>query len=155
MDPSAYRFRFLLDVCKAILLPSAILVLLLRFSDRHPGFLALPYHAAFIIFWGISKNALTSWYQTRERKSLHADAIPRVVGKWPGNIDILLRIMTAFKTRYVADVYLELFEEYQCTTLNTRILWVDQVNPFFITISCQMLIMSSPCLDYYHGSGTL
>lgn len=53
--------------------------------------------------------------------------IPHVVGKWPGNIDILLRMMKAFKTAYILDVYLDLFEEYQCTTLNTRILWVDQV----------------------------
>ncbi|KAJ3512593.1 hypothetical protein NLJ89_g3431 [Agrocybe chaxingu] len=35
--------------------------------------------------------------------------------------------MRAFKTSYVLDVYLQLFEEYQCTTLNTRILWRDNI----------------------------
>ena len=56
-----------------------------------------------------------------------AKPIKRIRGKWPGNIDVLFRMMKAFKTSYIMDVYLELFQEYQCTTLNTRILWVDQV----------------------------
>ena len=34
----------------------------------------------------------------------------------------------------IHDAYLDLFEEYQCTTLNTRILWTDAVcMPFFAT----------------------
>ncbi|TFY66527.1 hypothetical protein EVG20_g4563 [Dentipellis fragilis] len=53
--------------------------------------------------------------------------IPRVVGKWPGNIDLLLHMLRAGKTSYIQQVYLALFEEYQCTTLNTRILWMDQI----------------------------
>lgn len=28
---------------------------------------------------------------------------------------------------YLLDVYLDLFKEYRCTTLNLRILWVDQI----------------------------
>ncbi|KIK65139.1 hypothetical protein GYMLUDRAFT_39531 [Collybiopsis luxurians FD-317 M1] len=36
-------------------------------------------------------------------------------------------MLRAFKTSYILDVYLQLFEEYQCTTLNTRILWTDNI----------------------------
>ncbi|GAW02064.1 cytochrome P450 monooxygenase CYP63 [Lentinula edodes] len=36
-------------------------------------------------------------------------------------------MLRAFKTSYILDVYLQLFEEYQCTTLNTRILWTDHI----------------------------
>jgi hypothetical protein len=48
---------------------------------------------------------------------------------WPGNLDILLSMMRAFRKSYILDVYLNLFEEYQCTTLNLNILWVDNVGP--------------------------
>ncbi|KAG6837575.1 hypothetical protein H0H93_006989 [Arthromyces matolae] len=58
---------------------------------------------------------------------LGAKPIPRVVGKWPGNVDVLLKMLKAFKTAYVVDVYLQLFEEYQSTTLNLYILWADQI----------------------------
>jgi hypothetical protein len=65
--------------------------------------------------------------QEKEARLLGARLIPCVVGKWPGNIDVLLDMMRAFKSSYVLDVYLQLFEEYQCTTINTRILWSDTV----------------------------
>ncbi|KAF8900848.1 cytochrome P450 [Gymnopilus junonius] len=36
-------------------------------------------------------------------------------------------MMGSFKTSYVLDVYLQLFEEYQSTTLNLRVLWRDNI----------------------------
>jgi hypothetical protein len=49
-------------------------------------------------------------------------------------------MMHAFTTSYVLDVYLQLFEEYQCTTLNLRILWRDNVGTFSILF----YMLSSP-----------
>ncbi|KAF9004996.1 cytochrome P450 monooxygenase CYP63 [Cyathus striatus] len=109
MDPSFYRTRLLLDLSRTFLFPELFLSAALYFSPWQPRgrILSIFLHGSFVAVW--------------------ATAIPRVVGKWPGNIDVLLKMMRAFKTSYVLDVYLQLFEEYQCTTLNTRILWSDNI----------------------------
>jgi hypothetical protein len=50
-----------------------------------------------------------------------------VVGKLPGNIDIMLRLVQARHDRYLLDGFFDLFHEYQTTTLNLRFLWQDKV----------------------------
>ncbi|KAJ3550495.1 hypothetical protein NMY22_g446 [Coprinellus aureogranulatus] len=126
---SRYRLRFLTDVFKNLVIPAASLRLVLWWSDiQLPLYQLLPLYPAFIAAWTIINAQLTAFQQSREARSLNARQIPRVVGKWPGNLDILLRMMNAFKTSYVAQVYLQLFEEYRCTTLNLRILWNDTVS---------------------------
>ncbi|KAF9466774.1 cytochrome P450 monooxygenase CYP63 [Collybia nuda] len=127
MNPALYRVRLFLDLCRTIFLPSLILSLTLSFARRRLGLLTVPAHIIFIIIWASTKGALSKFIQDREAIRLGAKPIPRIVGKWPGNIDILLKMLRAFKTSYVLDVYLQLFEEYQCTTLNTRILWSDNI----------------------------
>ncbi|KAJ6472705.1 cytochrome P450 monooxygenase CYP63 [Mycena vitilis] len=128
MQPGRYRVRLLRDVCRAILLPSSTLWLVLRVLDIRLGsVLFLPVYLAFLVAWAVVKGVLTNLSHQRTARQLGAQPIRQVVGKWPGNIDVLLRMMKAFKTSYVMDVYLQLFEEYQCTTLNTRILWVDNI----------------------------
>ncbi|KAJ7573004.1 cytochrome P450, partial [Mycena floridula] len=116
-----------LDLSRIILFPSLILNTSLFLSNARLGCLTIPCHIGFIISWAIIVRLATSLVQFRERRMLNARPIPCVVGKWPGNIDVLFRILRAMKTSYVLDVYLELFQEYQCTTLNTRILWVDNI----------------------------
>ncbi|KZT30241.1 cytochrome P450 monooxygenase CYP63 [Neolentinus lepideus HHB14362 ss-1] len=127
MHPTQYRTRILLDVVRVLVVPSAILSLYLQLSGTHLGPLGLPCHAAFIIVCAYTRCLYSDWVQSMDAKRLGAKPIPRVVGKLPGNIDVLYKMMKAFKTAYILDVYLALFEEYQCTTLNTRILWVDQI----------------------------
>lgn len=128
MKPGCYRVRLLRDLCRAILVPSASLWIALRLLDIHLGpILSIPVYLAFLVLWGVVKGVLGNLAHKRAAQQLGAQPIRQVVGKWPGNIDVLLRMMKAFKTSYVLDVYLQLFEEYQCTTLNTRILWVDHI----------------------------
>ncbi|KAJ7016216.1 cytochrome P450 monooxygenase CYP63 [Mycena alexandri] len=128
MHPGCYRFRFLCDLGRAIVLPSASLWLALRFLDIHLGpILSIPVYLAVFILCAVVKGVLLNLAHKRAAEQLGAQPIRKVVGKWPGNIDVLLKMMKAFKTSYVLDVYLQLFEEYQCTTLNTRILWVDTI----------------------------
>ncbi|KAJ7641311.1 cytochrome P450 monooxygenase CYP63 [Roridomyces roridus] len=128
MKPGCYRVRLLADLSRAFLLPSALLYTALRFSQvRLAPLLLAPTYTAFIISWTIARGLLANWYHARRARELGAQPIPCVVGRWPGNIDVLLRMIKAFKTSYVGDVYLGLFEEYQCTTLNTRILWTDSI----------------------------
>ena len=128
--PSNFRVRLMLDLFSALAVPSIILEFILRLGDIRLGRWAPAIHVAFIFCWTILKGAYTTSRQQELAKQLGARPIPSVVGKWPGNLDILLRMTGAFKTSYVLDVYLQLFEEYQSTTLNLRILWADSVSPF-------------------------
>ncbi|KAF8639056.1 hypothetical protein AX17_001752 [Amanita inopinata Kibby_2008] len=127
MNPAYYRIRLLLDLCRILLLPSIVLVSLLRVSGIYLGHFALPVYSICILLWAIAKDRWRKFSQIRQAKQLGATTIPCVVGKWPGNIDVLLRMIRDFKTSYILDVYLRLFEEYQCTTLNLRLLWTDTI----------------------------
>lgn len=131
MHPARYRARLFLDVCRVFILPSTVLSCILRIVRVDLGLFAFPIYPAFIVAWAVVKGITTNVAQAREAAQFGAKPIPRVRGKWPGNIDVLLRMMAAFKTSYVCDVYLQLFEEYQSTTLNTRILWCDTVSTMF------------------------
>lgn len=127
MKPGCYRARLFLDICYAAVLPTAALALLMRLLHESLGYLTIPLHLASILLWACIRRIFTSISQAREMRQLDARPIPCVVGKWPGNIDVLFRMIVAFKTSYILDVYLQLFEEYQSTVLNTRFLWVDNV----------------------------
>ncbi|KAJ6602667.1 cytochrome P450 monooxygenase CYP63 [Mycena vulgaris] len=128
MKPGCYRLRLLSDIGRAIVLPYACLWLTLRLLDIHLGpILSIPVYFVFLILWAVGREVLRQSAHARTARQLGAQPVRQVVGKWPGNIDVLLRMMKAFKTSYVLDVYLQLFEEYQCTTLNTRILWLDNI----------------------------
>jgi hypothetical protein len=133
MNPSNYRARVLLDIFHILVVPVVVLSLVLSFFKYRLGLLSLPTHLCFVVICAATKGVLSQAKQDRDALALGARPIPRIVGKWPGNLDVLLRMMRAFKTSYVLDVYLELFEEYQCTTLNTRILWCDNVCNFSFT----------------------
>ncbi|KAA1473301.1 cytochrome P450 monooxygenase CYP63 [Dentipellis sp. KUC8613] len=127
MDPSWYRLRFFLDVIRLIS-PSLFLLLALRLAHIKLNILfAVPCHIAAVIIVFVARVQLATWGQARDARARGVQEIPRVVSKWPGNIDLLLHMLRAGKTSYIQQVYLALFEEYQCTTLNTRILWMDQV----------------------------
>lgn len=127
LNPKLYRTRLFLDLLRIFVLPVFVLLQAASFAGIRLGYLALPAGILAIIGWGYLRNVFSDFKQSREARRLGAKPIIKIRGKWPGNIDILLRMMKAFKTSYLMDVYLELFQEYQCTTLNTRILWVDQV----------------------------
>lgn len=128
MQPGDYRTRLFLDLFHLLALPSlALTALLYRFDIRLGWILPLPSYTLFIILWAFCKGLITRLVHANARYRLGAKEIPCVRGKWPGNIDVLLKMMKSFKTSYLLDVYLQLFEEYQCTTLNTRILWSDTI----------------------------
>ncbi|KAF8882235.1 cytochrome P450 monooxygenase CYP63 [Infundibulicybe gibba] len=127
MNPVHHRRRVLLDISKILIFPPVALCLFLRVFDLSFGTLAIPCHILFIALWTAARNTYSNIIQQRQAEQLGARLIPQVVGRWPGNIDVLLKMMRSFKTSYVLDVYLQLFEEYQCTTLNTRIFWTDNI----------------------------
>jgi hypothetical protein len=66
--------------------------------------------------------------QDRTAKHLNAQEIPRVKGKWPGNLDIAIRIVNSFEEGYVLQIFADLLREHNTTTVNTRLFWDDQVS---------------------------
>jgi hypothetical protein len=129
----SYHARLLLHLARAVILPSLVFSSSLGFIGYPPILLAALLHLVFIVFCAYVRAFYLNIVNRSEANNLGATPIPCVVGKWPGNLDILLRMMRAFDSSYVLDVYLDLFEEYQCTTLNLRVLWADHVsNPFSI-----------------------
>ena len=47
-------------------------------------------------------------------------------GKLPGNIDIVVRLFANNDSGYLYDLFLELFEQCQSTTINLRIFGLDK-----------------------------
>ncbi|PFH47049.1 hypothetical protein AMATHDRAFT_77386 [Amanita thiersii Skay4041] len=127
MKPAHYRHRIFLDLLWILTVPSFAFVLALHLSRLHIGYFTPVAYFTFIVLWAVIKGQYRRLAQKRDAKHLGIAPIPCAVGKWPGNIDILLRMIREFKTSYVLDVYLRLFEEYKCTTLNLRILWTDTI----------------------------
>ncbi|CAG8700016.1 15178_t:CDS:2, partial [Acaulospora colombiana] len=74
---------------------------------------------------------LNSWYRfyTIDRKAaaLGARTIPIVKGKWPGNLDLLIRLMQTPKEAYVGARLYEFFKQYKTNTINIRPLGMDLI----------------------------
>lgn len=160
LNPKLYRTRLLLDVLRIFILPCVILSYLCRDFGIKLGFLRIVAFPFAIVFWGFLNNIWHDIRSTIEAKRMGAKPIKRIRGRWPGNIDILFRMMKAFKTAYIMDVYLELFQEYQCTTLNTRILWVDQVRylsqsyySLVYPLLIKIITMDEEHIKFVHATG--
>ena len=134
LNPANYRARILLDLFHTFVLPTIVLSFVFSIFHYRAGLFLIPLHLVFIFTWFTIRVTYSELWHDRQAKSLGAKPIPRVIGKWPGNIDLLFMMMRAFSTSYVLDVYLQLFEEYQCTTLNLRILWHNNVRVFSILL---------------------
>jgi len=123
-----FRRRIIKDILRAIVLPPLILSALTHLLHVRLRWWSLPAYPLSILLAAIVRVQYTQLVQRREAEQLGARLIPRVVGKWPGNIDVMFKTRKAFASSYIYNPYLELFEEYQCTTLNTRFLWMDNVS---------------------------
>ncbi|KAF8749700.1 cytochrome p450 [Rhizoctonia solani] len=65
--------------------------------------LSVLYVLAVPTFWGF-RNVVRDRLREREAKRLGARVVPRVKGKWPGNIDIMLKLVKSLHGSYVASV---------------------------------------------------
>ncbi|KAG6337191.1 hypothetical protein ID866_1905 [Astraeus odoratus] len=122
-----FRIRVVKDIVHLLLVPPLALSLCARIAHVHLGWWSPLAYLLSIILAGVMRVQYNDLAQRREAKQLGARLIPRVVGKWPGNIDVMLKLRKGLSTGYIYQSYLELFEEYQCTTINTRFLWMDNV----------------------------
>lgn len=139
-DHANFRLRILKDIFQALVVPPALVSLCHRTLNLSFGWWLIPAYLLAIAFAAFIRVQYSDFVQAREARQLGARPIPRVVGKWPGNIDVMLKFKKALASQYIYEPYLELFEEYQCTTLNTRFLWVDNVGDVV-----QIVSLSSKC----------
>jgi hypothetical protein len=128
-----YRKRILVSLAKALVVPPLLATLVLRILCRSaPLWYSLPFALFSIpITIGLRSN-YTLWAQDREAARMGAQPITRVRGRWPGNLDIVLRLLKSFEGGYVLQGFADLFSEYGCTTLNTRFFWDDQVGTAYL-----------------------
>ncbi|KAI0919820.1 hypothetical protein AcW1_003029 [Taiwanofungus camphoratus] len=124
---SFYRLRLLKDLVRIIALPFAGLFLILRVASLHLGYLTLPAYVAFAVACACVRALCWDFVQAREASRFGARPIPKVVGKWPGNIDVYLKMLRELRTTYLCSYYLSLFEQYKTTTINLRLLWQDVI----------------------------
>jgi cytochrome P450 len=121
-----YRKRILLSFSKALIVPPLFTCLALRFACSSLWFY-LPLALLSIPLTIVLRSHYTIWAQDREAARLGAQPITRVSGRWPGNLDVVLRLLKSFESDYVLQGFADLFDEYGCTTLNTRFFWDDQI----------------------------
>jgi hypothetical protein len=124
-----YRKRILISLARAILVPPLVTYLAFRVAWRSLSpWLSFPLALLSIPVTICLRSYYTLWVQDREAARLGAQPITRVRGRWPGNLDVVLRLVKSFEDGYVLQGFADLFEEYGCTTLNTRFFWDDQVS---------------------------
>lgn len=153
-----YRKRILLSFAKALIVPPLLTSLLLRFVCRSASLsVCLPLALLSIPITIGLRSQYTLWHQDREAARLGAKPITRVCGRWPGNLDIILRLVKSFESGYVLQGFTDLFVEYHCTTLNTRFFWDDQVSAVLISFTVSPrngTTLYSPfvvLIDHFHG----
>ncbi|KAI9454183.1 cytochrome P450 monooxygenase CYP63 [Russula earlei] len=122
-----YRKRILISLARALILPPLLTFLVFSLCRSPSIWFSLP-----LVFLSIPisiglRSQYTLWSQDREAARLGAHPITRVRGRWPGNLDIVLRLLKSFESGYVLQGFADLFAEYGCTTLNTRFFWDDQI----------------------------
>jgi len=124
-----FRLRIARDIFRLVFVPPLALFLSVHVAHIRLGWWAPAAYTLSIVLAAVARVQYTDMVQRREAKQLGARLIPRVVGKWPGNIDVMLKLKKGLRSNgYIYQPYLELFEEYQSTTLNTRFLWMDNVS---------------------------
>lgn len=130
-DYTAYRRQYLLTtIIPSLVVPVLGVTLLVRFFLGDVSWILLLFlRLVSVPIWGAIRVKLEGAKQAKEAQKLGAVPIPKVVGRWPGNLDIMIAAMKGIKERYLQEYLDSLFDEYQTDTLNLRLLWGDHVRP--------------------------
>lgn len=123
-----YRKRILVALFKGLVLPPFVTFLLVRLYAGSSPFISIASIISSIPLTLTIRSRYDLWAQERGAARMGARPIPRVQGKWPGNIDVMMRIVKSFKNGYALQGFADLLVENDCTILNTRFLWTNQVS---------------------------
>lgn len=117
-------------VLRNVVLPLVIASLATHLFRFHPPWtVRLPVYAVALAinFWILSYISLAK--QTWVARRLHPQAIPvpRVRGRWPLNLDVMVDWMESSKGEYLGEGMISKLEERYGKTVNTRVLGEDSV----------------------------
>jgi len=88
-----------------------------------------------IIVFFLARKRYESYSLRRHASRLGVHEIPKVRGKWPGNLDILFMLMSQIRSgAYLMEPLRELMKKYDCNTLNLYFLWTDFVRVHFFNV---------------------
>ncbi|KAF7791588.1 hypothetical protein EIP86_002605 [Pleurotus ostreatoroseus] len=130
---SRYRLRLFHDFVRILVIPSVTFAAIVQWSPVRLGFFIVPAYFATLILAGILRNVYHKYRLEHDAYRLGGRLPTEVKGKWPGNLDVAIRLAKAARTKYVGEFYLELFEEYRCTTLNLKLFWNDMHIKFVLS----------------------
>lgn len=149
LHPRQYRLRFLLDVLRAIVWPQLVFNAALYLAGFHPGaFLRVVASVLAVPLLGTVRTAISQRRNKIQAAALGAKEVPCVRGKWPGNLDIVLGFVRSLKEAYLMQFLDDLFREYDCKTLNMRLLWEDQI--WTIDEAHVRYMLAGPGFEWFH-----
>jgi hypothetical protein len=150
-----YRKRILISFARALIVPPLLTSFVLHLICRSVSLsIYLPLALLSIPFTIAVRSRYALWSQDSEAARMDAKPITRVRGRWPGNLDIVLRLLKSFESGYVLQGFADLFAEYGCTTLNTRFFWDDQVSAassHLISRPGLPILATHGFIDHLHG----
>ncbi|KDN35015.1 hypothetical protein RSAG8_11958, partial [Rhizoctonia solani AG-8 WAC10335] len=126
-----HRQALFTSLTRFIGVPFLLTYLGLRFSQvqstswLHSVLFGTLYVLSVPLFWSI-RNVLHLHLQDREARRLGARPIPRIKGKWPGNIDVLVDMFKTMQKGYIGEWVHKMSLIYG-PTFNTRVLWEDVI----------------------------
>ncbi|CAL1711452.1 unnamed protein product [Somion occarium] len=145
---SRYRLRLLNDFIRIAFVPFLIFLFILSVLHVRPGFLLLPFYLPFVFSCALVRNFYSDYHRRQDAYARGAKLPPQVVGRWPGNLDVLIQRRRAAQSDYLAEFYHELFQKYESTTLNLKLLWIDMR-----ALVAQYITMDQEHIKYITATG--
>ena len=129
-EASYYRLNFLKrTIFPVFFYPILISFLCLHFMPtcQNVPIILKPFFYIFtIVLHNFVRVQSFEFFQRREATRLGAQLVPRVKGKWIGNLDLILKKDP--KIPYLGQRMEDMFNERGSRTINFRVLWVDNVS---------------------------
>ncbi|QRV82734.1 cytochrome P450 family protein [Ceratobasidium sp. AG-Ba] len=126
-----HRRALITTLARFIGLPTTLIYAALKLSQFHSAtwlqyiFVGFLYVLSVPVFWSV-RNVVHLWWQDREARRLGARPIPRIQGKWPGNIDVLIDMLKTMQKGYIGEWVHKMSLVYG-PTFNTRVFWQDVI----------------------------
>ncbi|TFY77149.1 hypothetical protein EWM64_g6864 [Hericium alpestre] len=130
-------------------LPALLTAAAFRYGSYNPGLtIRIILCVLSVPATGFVRSLASSWSAKRNAARLGAVLPPVVRGKWPGNLDTAVGLVKSMNRDYVMQYMNDLFEEYSTKTLNTRILWDDQI--WTIDEGNVKFMLTGPGFEWFH-----
>lgn len=125
-----YRLSLLIIILRVFVVPClfAQAALSLSLAPRVPALLKwlLIYPLSISMYWAVL-NSLQTWRNNRDAARRGLQLIPKVYGRWPGGLDLMMHFAHEFENGYGTLEFRKYFEERGVTTLNFQVMFHDVI----------------------------